>query len=150
MDQPLEESGDFLGLWFQSGLHHILERILMNLPVRTILACTKTSKTWCRIINFYFSSVSPRTERMLETRITAEWNLAEPLLGTLTLSDNYMTGLHLVADEHHVAVSALVTHPDTFRNEPKVFILSAKTLRVLNTLSLPNWIKSYTGKIYRL
>ena len=145
MDLPLEEC-DIFALWFRSGLHHILERIFMDLPVRSILACTRTSMAWRRIINFYFKSVSPRTERMLETRITAEWYLAEPLLGIVTLSNNYMIGLHMVADEHHVAVPALVTHPDTLEDEPKVFILDTKTLGLLHIISLPNWIQSRTGK----
>ena len=145
MDLPLEEC-DIFALGFRSGLHHILERIFMDLPVRSILACTRTSKAWRRIINFYFKSASPRTERMLETRITAEWYLAEPLLGIVTLSNNYMIGLHMVADKHHVAVPALVTHPDTLEDEPKIFILDAKTLGLLHIISLPNWVQSRTGK----
>jgi hypothetical protein len=144
MDLPLEEC-DFYDQWFRSGLHHILERILMNLPVRYLLACNTTSKTWYKITNFFLKSDNPRRKRIVENRITAEWNRAEPSLGTVTLCVNYMIGLHMVADEHNVIIPALVTHPDTVEDEPKIFILDTKTLGTLHIISLPPWIQSPRG-----
>ena len=147
MDFPLEEN-DFYEQWFRSGLHHILERILLNLPVRTLLACTTTSKTWRKITNSFLKSVNPRMKRILEARITAEWNRAEPLLGTVTLCVNYMSGLHMVADEHNVIIPALVTHQDTLVDEPKILILDAKTLATLHIISLPPWIQPPRGDCF--
>jgi hypothetical protein len=72
------------------GLHHVLERIVLILPPRSVLACTKVSPEWNRIVLHHHDSTNPKIQTLQESR-SVQWNgiALKPLNGiTLEWAEN--------------------------------------------------------------
>ena len=53
------ESDDFIVNLFNQGFHHILEKIVLDFPLKTIQDCKNVSPDWCRIVLHFHTSKIP-------------------------------------------------------------------------------------------
>ena len=128
--------------WFRRGFHHILEKIFLQLPFRTLLACMKVSFEWRMIVLFYIESDIPRIGRWQELRISREWIAKEPIVRNVLLLHKQtefviLTSYDMIADDQHVVFAAFTTtvsDPSMFCNQ--IFVLNSKTLSVLHVLDV--------------
>ena len=52
-DEPEPTGDDVISNFYKNGFHGILEKVILNLPLRTVQAFTEVNKTWSSMINFY-------------------------------------------------------------------------------------------------
>ncbi len=50
---------DALEEWSRRGLNHILEKIFLSLPMKSLLSCQRVSKAWKSMVTFCIESKHP-------------------------------------------------------------------------------------------
>jgi hypothetical protein len=86
---------DYMASFFQRGLDHVLENILNNLDLKSLLTCRKVSPEWCQFVNYIMTE---------QKRLVAEWMRKDPWIVKLeTLKINNLQ-CDMIADEKHLVV----------------------------------------------
>jgi hypothetical protein len=112
---------DFIEEFYSRGLNTILEKIILVLPLPTLIDCLKVSKRWEDIVRFYNDSKNSRIRQILDERMRKEWRKKNPRIFTFTfekLNIFQIDCLHIIADESEaiVAVHVNATEVKLFTN----------------------------------
>jgi len=157
MDDPMEvdktqdkniktetsKGSDFLLTLFQRGLHQILEKIFLSLPLSSILLCQSVSSEWSEMISYYHNSENPRIQEILELRISKEWFEGRPVIESFPLagvSSSCQDFQHIVTDDADVVVVGLYSDKPRDYGKPFIHILDAKTLRLKKLIHVRSYI----------
>ena len=71
--QNEQHFNDFIADLFRGGSNHLVERIVKELPFKTISVCKEVSPEWCRIVQHFDESKVPRILRLKDFQICEEW-----------------------------------------------------------------------------
>ena len=78
---------NFIEEFYNQGFHSVLEKIILVLPLPTLLNCLKVNKRWEDIIRFYNDSKNTRIVKILDERISKEWRKKTPRIFTFTFEE---------------------------------------------------------------
>ena len=134
---------DFIWTFFQHGFHHILEKIFLSLPPRSILACQKVSSDWKEMIDFYHNSENPRIKRIHEETLNQEWLQGNPIFESFELPGNApscQTFHHFTMDDREVAIVGLFSNNSNDYGQPAIHILDAKTLQFKKLIQVRSYL----------
>ena len=133
-------SPDVISRWFLQSLHQVLERIILALPLRSILACRTVSKEWQNIVRYYHQSQVPRLLRMQEIRIHEEWirkkPFVQPLQPSIEVQD--VSGFDLVGDENNIFFAY---RESAIFSPVKIIIFDSMTSTQTHTLDVSEQLK---------
>ena len=93
---------DYFVDFFQRGLHHILERILQNMTLESLLACRKASPEWCQIVNQYMNELE--NPKQYQARLDAEWKRKDPLIVKCQILKIRSLQCDMIADGKHIVI----------------------------------------------
>ena len=118
---------DFLVDLYNRGFHHVVEKIILAFPWKTILVCNCVSKDWSRLVNQFQHSKIPRHLIMLETTKAEEWKnrncIMKSIVFVTMLPHFVFQCCDIVADSKLIAMHATATH-----HLRVVIIFNAQTL----------------------
>jgi hypothetical protein len=100
---------DFLSEFFHKGFHSVLEKIILVLPLPTLLTCLKVNKRWEDIIRFYNDSKNSRIIKILDETKSKEWRKKKPQIFTFTFEEFnifQIDCLHIIGDEREAIIAA--------------------------------------------
>ena len=107
--------GDFIVDLFKKGFYHVVEKIIMELPLKSIRSCQQVSQDWFNIVQHFQSSTVPRILKLKDIRIDEEWKNANYTLQSKELEDKYFKSMNhkfscksLTADDKNIVISAVV------------------------------------------
>ena len=96
---------DYMASFFQRGLDHVLENILNNLNLKSLLTCRKVSPEWCQIVNYFMTEQkNPKLQKQHQTRLEAEWMRKDPWIVKLETLKISNLQCDMIADEKHLVV----------------------------------------------
>ena len=131
------EKVDFLSELFRRGLHQILEDIILNLDLRTMLACQTVNHDWQKIVDFLLQSRNSKFLKVKEIKISQEWFKKKPMIFTVSMEKfniDQIKCLHIIGDEHEVAVAANVNGT----RKAKIILIDPKTCAIKSVLGIAN------------
>ena len=102
---------DFVEEFFNQGLHSVVEKIILVLPLTTLLNCLKVNKRWEDIVRFYNNSKNSRFRQILDERKSLEWRKKKPRIFTLTLKEFNIVQInchHIIGDEEEAFIAACI------------------------------------------
>ena len=106
-----ESKINFVEEFYNRGLHSVLEKILLVLPLATLLNCLKVNKRWEDIVRFYNNSNNSRICQILDEKKSLEWRKKKPRIFTLTFEEFnifQINCLHIIADEREAILAACI------------------------------------------
>lgn len=105
-----EDKQCFIHVLFQQNLEHVLEQILLYLPIKDLLNCRLVNKEWRLFIRTNLSG-RPKCRKMIQPKVMElldrQWLLGDPtVIKTFILTENEskFRKVSLVGDEDHVAM----------------------------------------------
>ena len=133
-DEPEPTGDDVISNFYKNGFHGILEKVILNLPLRTVQAFTEVNKTWSSMINFYQNTENSRLQLIREQMVDRNWQLGVPVLDIVNLPgvERYCHSLHhVVMDEEVVVVVGLYSKHPTDNGELFIHIFDAVTFKLI-------------------
>jgi hypothetical protein len=100
---------NFIEEFYNQGFHSVLEKIILVLPLPTLLNCLKVNKRWEDIIRFYNDSKNTRIVKILDERISKEWRKKTPRIFTFTFEEFNIFQIkchHIIGDEREAIIAA--------------------------------------------
>ena len=102
---------NFVDEFYNRELHSVVEKILLVLPLPTLLNCLKVNKRWEDIVRFYSDSKNSRIGQILDERKSLEWRKKKPRIFTLTFEEFnifQINCLHIIGDERETVIAAFI------------------------------------------
>ena len=119
---------NFIEEFYNQGFHSVLEKIILVLPLPTLLNCLKVNKRWEDLIRFYNDSKNTRIVKILDERISKEWRKKTPRIFTFTFEEFNIFQIkchHIIGDEREAIIAANI-------NQSKVWLLVQHILHLRN------------------
>ncbi len=102
---------DFFEEFNKRGLHTVLEKIILVLPLPALIDCIKVNKRWEEIVRFYNNSKNLKICQILEERKSKEWRRKKPRIMSINLEQFnifQISCLHIIGDETEAIVASLI------------------------------------------
>ena len=129
---------DFFVNLFSRGHLNILEKIIFNLPPRTLIWCQDINEDWKQIIKFFLASKNPKILKIRDIRLREEWGLKGPIIHSVSLDSFgifHVKCFQMINDEVDVVAAANVNET----RKCKVIVFDAQTASVRHVLYLKNF-----------
>ena len=120
---------DIVSKCLELGMIHILERIFLALPLRSILACNQVSKDWQKVNTMVHKSSNPRLQKIVDHKIHEEWKKKNPFVQSAIL-DGFTKAGDIVADDEHIFINGLS------EKRHQILVLDSKDISVLHALDV--------------
>ena len=120
---------DIVSKCFELGMIHILERIFLALPLRSILACNQVSKDWQKVNRMVHKSSNPRLQSIVDDKIHEEWKRKNPFVQSVIL-DGFIKAGDIVADDQHIFINGISA------KRHQILVLDSKDISVLHALDV--------------
>ena len=145
MDETAEQeslssrrSNDFIVDLFKQGFHHVLEKIVMEFPLKTIQACKEVSPEWWRIVLHFHNSKASRILKMQNLKIAEEWRNQNYTIQAKEFANaipGFAVQCHeIIADQRSILMNTYVSgDPAPFHI---IVVFDANTLDITNTFTL--------------
>ena len=122
---------DALEEWFERGFNHILEKIFLSLPMKSLLSCQRVNKAWKSMVTSCIESKHSTSVKIQNNLINEVWRSRKPCSLTLAKYEKAERSLfHLwdiVSDEKNVIF--VVWDRNSYRTDGhRIVVLDAKTL----------------------
>ena len=104
---------DFVEEFYNREMHSVLEKIILILPLPTLINCLKVNKTWEEIVSFYNDSKNSRICQILDDRKKKEWRAKKPRIFAFDLKKFnifQIDVLHIIGDEREAVIVAHINH----------------------------------------
>ena len=129
---------DFIASLYQRGILHVLEKIILEFPDKTISECKKVSRTWIRIVNHFQKSKNPRILKYRDVKLARAWRekkftLRSKDMGLVAMVPGALLCHDMIADDKHIVIQA-TSMPTQTRC---VLVYNTSTL-ALQTIFYPN------------
>ena len=130
---------EFISDLFNRGFLHILEKIILEFPLRTILACKAVSPEWSSIVSYFHTAKNSRIQKKLDFRMNEEWKNKSPTIISKPFSDllrqhsvDHIGCCGFIADERHVIMNARLLPG---RLNYSILVFDAETLSLVKNIS---------------
>ena len=111
----LTPGNDIIAVWFSHGMHLILEKVFLNMPIKSLQTCLKVNSEWQQIIQYYLDTetCNSRLIRMREFRLGQEWIGKNPDLRSVILAGYRIEKcFHILTDNKNIVVAAMAYKVD--------------------------------------
>jgi hypothetical protein len=106
---------DIIAAWFNRGMHLILERVFLNMPIKSLQTCLSVNSEWQQIVQYYLSNqtCNSRLIRLREFRLAQEWLGKKPNLKTVILAGYRIDKcFHILVDSRNIVIAAMAYKVD--------------------------------------
>lgn len=133
------EEVDIITKMFADGFNDILERILFNVPPRTMAIFKEVNRNWASIFRHFQNTSNSRLLTIMEQKLNNSWQHGNPMLDIISLPGvgKYCQNFHhVVMDEEIVAVVGLFSDHPAIYGELYIHIYDIITLRILKLIPI--------------
>ena len=108
---------DFIVSLFNQGFHHILEKIVLDFPLKTIQACMKVNPEWSKIVLYFHNSKVSRMLKMQDLKIAEEWRNKNYTIQSKEFASGIISGFNvrcydIIADQQCIFMNTFISeHP---------------------------------------
>ncbi len=116
---------DIIAVLFSQGLHLILEKVFLRMPIRALQTCLKVNSEWEQIVQYYLNNktCNSRLLKIKNFRLGQEWIGKNPDIQSVTLAGYRIERcFHILADSENIVIAAMAYKIDERSGMIKQFI----------------------------